>query len=128
MHKSKAADLQGVPKNCPTFGHSVPIARAINAHRLFSRCPSLVQSMPDACSVCARRLFTECPLDGQDRSPDGLSQNGLCDFIPNPACQSFFLFIVCIGILYIQEEMVLKFSNCMVGITQYALKELECNT
>ena len=106
MHKSKAADLQGVPKNRLTFGHSVHTAWAINAHR----------------------LFTGCPLDGQDRPPDGLLQNGLCDFIPNPACQSFFLFIVCIGILYIQEELVLKFSNCMVGITQYALKELECNT
>ena len=73
MHKSKAADLQGVPKNRPTFGHSVHTARAINAHR-------------------------------QDRPPDGLLRNSLCDFIPNPACQSFFLFIVCIGILYIQEE------------------------
>ena len=62
--------------------------------------------MPIACSVDAHRLFTECPLDGQDRPPDGLLQNGLCDFIPNPACQSFFLFIVCIGILYIQEELV----------------------
>ena len=82
MHKSKAADLQGVPKNRPTFGHSVPTAW----------------------SVDARRLFTECPLDGQDRPPDGLLRNGLCDFIPNPACQSFFLFIVCIGILYILEE------------------------
>ena len=81
MHKSKAADLQGVPKNRLTFGHSVHTAWAINA----------------------RRLFTECPLDGQDRPPDGLLQNGLCDFIPNPACQSFFLFIVCIGILYILE-------------------------
>ena len=50
MHKSKAADLQGVPKNRPTFGHSVNTARAIDA----------------------RRLFTECPLDGQDRPPDGL--------------------------------------------------------
>ena len=78
MHKSKAADLQGVPKNRLTFGHSVHTAWAINA----------------------RRLFTECPLDGQDRPPDGLLQNGLCDFIPNPTCQSFFLFIVCIGILY----------------------------
>ena len=87
MHKSKAADLQGVPRNRLTFGHFVNTARAINA----------------------RRLFTECPLDGQDRPPDGLLQNGLCDFIPNPACQSFFLFIVCIGILYIQEELVLKF-------------------
>ena len=87
MHKSKAADLQGVPKNRPIFGHSVNTARAINA----------------------RRLVTECPLDGQDTPPDGLLQNGLCDFIPNPACQSFFLFIVCIGILYIQEELVLKF-------------------
>ena len=35
MHKSKAADLQGVPKNRPTFGHSVPIAWATNARRLF---------------------------------------------------------------------------------------------
>ena len=109
MHKSKATDLQGVPKNRLTFGHSVNTARAINAHRLFIRCPSLVHSMPDACSVDAHRLFTECPLDGQDRPPDDLLQNGLCDFIPNPACPSFFLFIVCIGILYIQEEMVLKF-------------------
>ena len=82
MHKSKAADLQGVPKNRPTFGHSVPTAWAINAHR----------------------LVPECPLDGQDRPPDGLLRNSLCDFILNPACQSFFLFIVCIGILYIQEE------------------------
>ena len=53
MHKSKAADLQGVPKNRPTFGHSVPTARATNARRLFSRCPSLVQSMPIACSLSA---------------------------------------------------------------------------
>ena len=67
--------------------------------------------MPVACSVYARRLFTECPLDGQDKPSDGLLQNGLCDFIPNPACQSFFLFIVCIGILYILEELVLKFWN-----------------
>ena len=128
MHKSKAADLQGVPKNRLTFGHSVNTARAINAHRLFIQCPSLVHSMPDACSVDAHRLFTECPFDGQDRPPDDLLQNGLCDFIPNPACQSFFLFIVCIGILYILEVMVLKFLNCTVGITQYALKKLECNT
>ena len=106
----------------------MPVACSVYARRLFSLCPTLVQFMPVACSVDARRLFTECPLDGQDRPPDGLLQNGLCDFIPNPACQSFFLFIVCIGILYILEEMVLKFSNCMVGITQYALKELECNT
>ena len=82
MHKSKAADLQGVPKNRPTFGHSVPTAWSVDAHR----------------------LVPECPLDGQDRPPDGLLQNSLCDFIPNPACQSFFLFIVCIGILYILEE------------------------
>ena len=81
MHKSKAADLQGVPKNRLTFGHSVNTVRAINA----------------------RRLFTECPLDGQDRPPDGLLRNSLCDFILNPACHSFFLFIVCIGILYILE-------------------------
>ena len=53
MHKSKAADLQGVPKNRPTFGHSVHTAWAINAHRLFSRCPSLVHSVPSACSLSA---------------------------------------------------------------------------
>ena len=53
MHKSKAADLQEVPKNRLTFGHSMPIARAINARCLFSRCPSLVQSMPSACSLSA---------------------------------------------------------------------------
>ena len=53
MHKSKAADLQGVPKNRPNFGHSVPTACSVDAHRLFSRCPSLVQSMPDACSLSA---------------------------------------------------------------------------
>ena len=53
MHKSKAADLQGVPKNRLTFGHSVNTARAINAHRLFCLCPSLVQSMPVACSLSA---------------------------------------------------------------------------
>ena len=35
MHKSKAADLQGVPKNRLTFGHSVHTAWTINAHRLF---------------------------------------------------------------------------------------------
>ena len=53
MHKSKAADLQGVPKNRLTFGHSVHTAWAINAHRLFGRCPTLVQSMPSACSLSA---------------------------------------------------------------------------
>ena len=53
MHKSKAADLHGVPKNRLTFGHSVHTAWAMNAQRLFSRCPSLVQSMPNACSLSA---------------------------------------------------------------------------
>ena len=53
MHKSKAADLQGVPKNRPTFGHSVNTAWAINARRLFCLCPSLVQSMPIAWSLSA---------------------------------------------------------------------------
>ena len=53
MHKSKAADLHGVPKNRLTFGHSVHTAWAMNAQRLFSRCPSLVQSMPIACSLSA---------------------------------------------------------------------------
>ena len=53
MHKSKAGDLQGVPKNRLTFGHSVNTARAINARRLVCRCPPLVQSMPVACSLGA---------------------------------------------------------------------------
>ena len=53
MHKSKAADLRGVPKNRPTFGHSVHTAQAINARRLFSRCPSLGLSMHTACSLNA---------------------------------------------------------------------------
>ena len=35
MHKSKAADLQGVPKNRSAFGRSVNTAWAINARRLF---------------------------------------------------------------------------------------------
>ncbi len=35
MHKSKTADLQGVPKKRSAFGHSVPIAWATNARRLF---------------------------------------------------------------------------------------------
>ena len=42
MHKSKAADLQGVPT-----------AWAINPHRLVSRCPSLGLSVPVACSLSA---------------------------------------------------------------------------
>ena len=82
MHKSKAADLQGVPKNRPTFGHSVPTAWSVDAHR----------------------LFTECPLDGQDRPPVVSYGTAYVILFLNPACQSFFLFIVCIGILYILEE------------------------
>ena len=77
---------------------------ALCEHRTGNQCPTLGRLMPIAWSVDARRLVSECPLDGQDRPPDGLLRNSLCDFIPNPACQSFFLFIVCIGILYIQEE------------------------
>ena len=46
MHKSKAADLRGVPKNRQTFGHSVHTAWAINARRLFSWCPSLGPWVP----------------------------------------------------------------------------------
>ena len=56
MHKSKAADLQGVPKNRPTFGHSVNTAWAINARRLVCRCPSLGLSMPVACSLSAHLM------------------------------------------------------------------------
>ena len=143
MHKSKAADLQGVPKNRLTFGRSVHTAWAINARCLFSRCPSLVQSMPSACSLSVHLTgktgylmvsyrtcsflylvdyivpYSYCKLTIIFSIPNSTCQssilflvsiyNGLCDFIPNPACQSFFLFIVCIGILYILEELVLKF-------------------
>ena len=65
MHKSKAADLQGIPKNRPTFGHSVHT-------RMGNKCPTLVQLMPIAWSVDAHRLVPECPLDEQDIPPDGL--------------------------------------------------------
>ena len=53
MHKSKTADLHGVPKNRLTFGHSVNTAWAINARRLVCLCPSLGQSMPVAWSLSA---------------------------------------------------------------------------
>ena len=91
-------------KRGAAYAQESPDFWALCEHRMGNKCPSLGQSMPVAWSVDARRLVTECPLDGQDRPPDGLLRNSLCDFIPNPACQSFFLFIVCIGILYILEE------------------------
>ena len=69
MHKSKAADLYRVPKNCPTFGHYVHTAWAINARPLVPECPSLGPWVP---TWRARQ------------TPDGFLQNGLCD-IPNPA-------------------------------------------
>ena len=68
MHKSKAADLQGVPKNRPTFGHSVHTARAINARRLFSRCPSLGLSMPIAWSLSAHLTGKKDHLMVSDRT------------------------------------------------------------
>ena len=68
MHKSKAADLQGVPKNRPTFGHSVHTAWAMNAQRLFSRCPTLVQSMPIACSLSAHLTGKTYHLMGSYRT------------------------------------------------------------
>ena len=68
MHKSKAGDLQGVPKNRLTFGHSVNTARAINAHRLFCLCPSLVQSMPVACSLSAHLTGKTYHLMVSDRT------------------------------------------------------------
>ena len=57
MHKSKAADLQGVPKKPSDFW-------ALCAHRMGNKCPSLGLSMPIAWSLSARRLVPECPLDG----------------------------------------------------------------
>ena len=58
---------------------------ALCAQRMGNKCPSLGLSMPIPWSVDAHSLVPDCPLDGQDRPPDGLLQNGLCDFIPNPA-------------------------------------------
>ena len=68
MHKSKAADLQGVPKNRSAFGHSVNTAWAINARRLFCRCPSLGLSMPVACSLSAHLTGKTDHLMGIDRT------------------------------------------------------------
>ena len=68
MHKCKAANLQGVPRNRLTFGHSVNTARAINAHRLFCLCPSLVQSMPVACSLSAHLTGKKDHLMVSDRT------------------------------------------------------------
>lgn len=47
---AKLPTLQEVPKNRPTFGHSVLTARATGA----------------------QRLVPECPFDGQDRPLEGL--------------------------------------------------------
>jgi hypothetical protein len=68
MHKSKAADLRGVPKNRPTFGHSVHTAWAINARRLVSRCPSLGQSMPVAWSLSTHLMGKTGHLMVSDRT------------------------------------------------------------
>ena len=68
MHKSKAADLRGVPKTRMTFGHSVNKRRAINAQRLVSRCPSLGQSMLDACSLSAHLMGKTDHLMVSDRT------------------------------------------------------------
>ena len=57
MHKSKAADLQGVPKKTSGFW-------ALCAHRTGNKCPSLGLLMPIPWSLSARRLVPECPRDG----------------------------------------------------------------
>ena len=46
MHKSKAVNLHGVPKNSPDFW-------ALCEHRTGNQCPSLGQLMPIACSLSA---------------------------------------------------------------------------
>ena len=68
MHKSKAADLQRVPKNRQTFGHSVYTAWAINARRLVSLCPSLGLSMPIAWSLSAHLTGKTYHLMVSDRT------------------------------------------------------------
>ena len=90
MHNSEAADSQEVPINRPTLW-------VLDAHRTGNECPLLVLSMPDTWSMSAPLMVSGRPLNG-------LLQITLCVFIPNPTCQSFLLFLVCVYILYILKK------------------------
>lgn len=90
MHNSEAADSHEVPKNHPTLW-------VLDAHCTGNECPLLVLSMPDTWSLSAPLMVSYRPLNG-------LLQTTLCVFIPNPTCQSFLLFLVCVYILYILKK------------------------
>ena len=89
MHNSEAADSQEVPRNRP-------ILWVLDAYSMGNECPILVLSMPDTWSLSAHLMVSDRPLND-------LLQTTLCAFIPNPTCQSFLLFLVCIVIHYILE-------------------------
>ena len=89
MHNSEAADSQEVPKKRPMLW-------ALGAYSTGNECPLLVLSMPDTWSLSAHLMVSDRPLND-------LLQTTLCAFIPNPTCQSFLLFLVCIVIHYMLE-------------------------
>ena len=90
MHNIEAADLREVPKNRSTLW-------ALDAYYMGNECPLLVLSMPDTWSLSAHLMVSDRPLND-------LLQTTLCAFIPNPTCQSFLLFLVCVDILYILKK------------------------
>ena len=89
MHNSEAVDSQEVPRNRP-------ILWALDAYSMGNECPLLVLSMPITWSLSAHLMVSDRPLND-------LLQTTLCAFIPNPTCQSFLLFLVCIVIHYMLE-------------------------
>ena len=89
MHNSEAADPQEVPRNRPTLW-------ALDAYSTGNEYPLLGLSMPITWSLSAHLMVSDRPLND-------LLQTTLCAFIPNPTCQSFLLFLVCIVIHYILE-------------------------
>ena len=89
MHNSEVADLQEVPNNHWALW-------AFSARIMGNECPLRGLLMPDTWSLSAHLMVSGYPLNG-------LIQTTLCAFSPDPGCQSFLLFLVCIDILYILE-------------------------
>lgn len=65
---AKLPTLQEVPKNRPTFGHSVLTARATGAQRLVYWCPTLGLLMPNAWSLSAHLMGKTDHLMVYDRT------------------------------------------------------------
>ena len=86
---AKAMNKKCLPKKRPMIW--APIA-----HSTGNECPSFGLSMPDTWSLSAHLMVSDRPLND-------LLQTTLCAFIPNPTCQSFLLFLVCIVIHYMLE-------------------------